>query len=91
MSSPKTKNAKPVKAFGYNPTTKKWVAIDLTSLESNTGRIPFSLITEQYNSIHLSGYINGNPQKIEYKYDGEVVATITLSYDGDDLLFIEKL
>ena len=54
----------------------------LDQLSDDDGGLPFGA-----NSVHLSNFTaNDDPQTVEYKKDGVLVKTITLTYDGSNRL-----
>jgi hypothetical protein len=58
--------------------------VNSISAGSNAFAIP------AYDSIYLSNYTGANPQTIVYKSGGAVVATLTLTWDGDNLTSVVR-
>ena len=51
--------------------------------------IASSLVTEEYNELDL-GYTGSDLTSVVYKLDGNVVATLTLSYSGGNLVNVVR-
>jgi len=52
-----------------------------------------ALVPEAFDYVALGSYASGNPGLVEYKSggaSGTLVATLTLSYSGNDLLTVTR-